>query len=119
MDKEEAWKKINEALQEQARISYVADFVENTDATQVAAEALGLVLAEQFGWDGEQVALFLLSALYSGLEDANWHTECGVFYDWRNKMQNGALLGDVIGGWRMITDEPHTWPQDGVMILIA
>ena len=47
-------------------------------------------------WAGEEVGKFLLIALASGLEDANWHTEAGVVFDWIERLEKGAMIGDVL-----------------------
>jgi hypothetical protein len=44
-------------------------FVQGYEATD--EEAMGLLLSKYFEWDGQKC----LEAVYSALEDSNWHTE--------------------------------------------
>lgn len=81
-----------ELLLEKAEIYFVEDYLEKAEDFDIAAQSLGIYLSKMLDFDGEVVALFLITALYAGLEDSNWHTEAGVFYDWMNEMKEGSLL---------------------------
>ena len=87
---------IYEWLVEEATKYFVEDCVDGSDSDKIAAETLGLKIASIWGWDGEKIAHFLIRALYSGLEDANWHTEAGVFYDWDDRMEKGESIGQIL-----------------------
>jgi hypothetical protein len=48
-------------------------------------------------WAGEDIGLFILRVLASGLEDANWHDVAAVIYDMIEKMENGASISNALG----------------------
>ena len=83
-------------LTDEAEEHFVKSYVEDCDSEKIAAETLGLKIARHFEWDGEKIAHFLIRALYSGLEDANWHTEAGVFYTWDEEMSKGTAIGKLL-----------------------
>jgi hypothetical protein len=60
------------------------------------ADTLGVLVSIKNRWDGEDVGKFLIHATYGGLEDANWHTECGLFYDWSQQLAAGKTLDQVL-----------------------
>jgi len=83
-------------LHEQSKEHFVASYVKEADNDRIAAETLGLKIAKHCRWDGEAIAKFLIIVFHSGLEDANWHTEAGVFYDWDDRMNNGESIGQIL-----------------------
>ena len=85
-----------EWLNEEAKTHFVDSYIEGCDSDKIAAETLGVKIAKICRWDGEKIAHFLIRALYSGLEDANWHTEAGVFYDWDDRMEKGESIGQIL-----------------------
>ena len=87
--------KLFEILIQKSRECFIASHVESADPQELSAETLGIMLSQFFEYDGEKVGKFLLRALYSGLEDANWHTEAGIVYDWVNQLDSGAKLQDL------------------------
>ena len=85
----------NLLLVESDRI-YIPVYVTATQDDKLAAETLGVLVSQMLHWAGEEVGKFLLIALASGLEDANWHTEAGVVFDWIERLEKGAMIGDVL-----------------------
>ena len=80
-----------------AKNHFVDNYLKDADSDVLAAETLGLVISQWAEYDGEKIALFLTRAFAAGLEDANWHTEAGVFYDWLEEMEQGARIGELLG----------------------
>ena len=85
-----------EWLQEEAKTHFIQDYVDSSDREKIAAETLGIKIAQHCQWDGEQVAHFLVRAICSGLEDANWHTEAGFFFDWADRLDHGEQLHELL-----------------------
>ena len=75
---------------------FIPSYLEDAPREVIQAEALGILIARIFGWDGEAVGKFLLRALYAGLEDANWHRSAGVAYDWVHQMEAGTSIDELL-----------------------
>jgi len=58
---------LKEMIQAQIKTSFVPEY----QAKATDQDALGLILAHYFEWDG----LAILETMYRALEDANFHTE--------------------------------------------
>lgn len=69
-----------------------------SDVEQIGGSIAGLLpYVKDFGFDGDMIAEVLIYALYTGLEDCNWHTESAVFYKIHNQIKDGSLtLQDVV-----------------------
>jgi hypothetical protein len=64
-------------IYEAAREMFTVDYFVKTDRETVIEEALGILTARLFEWDGTAV----LRVCASGLEDSNYHTESGFITD--------------------------------------
>ncbi len=66
----------NAALTELADAKAKTTFVDTYEASE--EEALGLVIAHHFEWDG----CAIMRVFQAALEDANFHTEAAVVQEW-------------------------------------
>ena len=89
---------LKDLLLEDSKERYMDWYLEDAEPFTVAAETLGLAVArmDDYSFNGEDVARFLLIAMFSGLEDNNWHTEANIFRDWVGRMENGESIGEIL-----------------------
>ena len=83
-------------LDRKSKSSFTASYVQQEGLEKLRPEALGLLVADTSGWYGEKVAITLLTALASGLEDANWHTECAIVVGMIERMDAGETIAQVL-----------------------
>jgi len=80
------------SLQELIDHTKQESFVDGYEATD--AEALGLILARHFQWDGTEI----MKAAAYGLEDANFHTESGIVMHMAELAEQGLPLPEPTQG---------------------
>ena len=76
-------KQINEALDTLIAETVKRAFVKEYQAKATPQEALGILIANYFEWDG----LRILETASSALEDANFHTESAIIEEMIEKMK--------------------------------
>ena len=89
-------KRFHDLLESRTKSAFVADYVQSEGLEQLRPGALGLIVANDLRWNGEDIARFLLVALASGLEDANWHTECAIVVGMIERMDAGETIAQVL-----------------------
>ena len=72
---------LTQIAEAQAQKSFVTSYLKNTPKDRIHEEALGIAISQWARWGGHKIMRVFASAL----EDANFHTEAAIVYEWINK----------------------------------